>query len=343
MNILMLEADYFASALRSQGHTVITAGFSSNLDIHVSSPRLVMSIYTRLAEQGFVPDGIIVADHGNLPCFLGLETLPCPSIFYSIDTYCNPWHIPYGHAFDTVSVAQKDYVSLFTQEKIDAHWLPLFARSKDSFCTQKDFTLRDIPVSFVGTLKHKNLPEREPFLQNFKKIHPLLIKQGAFTEIFNRSCIAINVTAASEVNFRCFEAMACGSALLMENCHNGLTDLFCVGKHILPLYPRHNAVHAASVARAALAQPQVLAQIAAQGCEEVHQKHMDTHRAKELVTLLQDCIRTQKQHKRLAELQKRRRILSTAYAVLALELTTPKMKNHADFYYKIFQKLHENI
>ncbi len=346
MNILNLDALYFVPALRKQGHSVVSAGFLEACDISSPYPCSVMTLYNKLKDAGFTPDAVLTADYGNLPLFFDMEELPCPSIFYSIDTFCNPWHVPLGYAFETVLVAQKDFVPLFTQEHMDAHWMPLFAKEGIDICTHdpvRDMAQRDIPVAFVGTIKAKNLPEREPFLKMFQKLHPLILHQGAYQEIFNRAQIVLNTTAASELNFRCFEAMACGAALLMENCEHGLTDLFEVDTHLLPLYGRSDAIHARAIAKTALAAPQRLAHIALHGHDEVHKKHMDAHRARTIVNLMEELIRTQKQQERLAHLNERRRFISTAYAILGAELTAPHVRKHADFYHTLYNNLLKKI
>ncbi len=341
MNILHLEATYFVRALRNQGHTVVTSGLSETCDIPSDFPRSAMRMYTKLQEAGFIPDIVLMADQGNLPLFYDMEELPCPTLFYSIDTFCNPWHFPYGHAFDKVLVAQKDFVPLFTSEDMDAVWLPLFAKEGIDVCSHDahGFDIRDIPVAFVGTLNPKNIPQREPFLKAFQKLHPLELHQGAYQGIFNRTRIVLNNTASSELNFRCFEAMACGAALLMEHCDHGLTDLFHVGTHLLPLYERNNAIHARAIAKTALASPQHLAHIAAQGHDEVHSKHMDSHRAHTIVRMAEELIRTQKHQKRLANLGEKHRFVSTAYSILSEELTAPHVRKHAECYHTLFCKL----
>ncbi len=346
MNILNLEAPYFVPALRRQGHTVVSAGLSETCDIASPYPTSVMTLYKQLQDRGFTPDAVLTADQGNLPLFFDMEELPCPSIFYTIDTFCNPWHVPFGYAFETTLVAQKDFVQLFTQENMDARWMPLFAKEGIDVCTHdpvRDMAQRDIPVAFVGTLKAKNLPEREPFLKAFQALHPLVLHQGAYQEIFNRARIILNTTAASELNFRCFEAMACGAVLLMEQCEHGLADVFEVGTHLLPLYGRSNAVHARAVAKAALASPQNLAQIALQGHDEVHKRHMDTHRAHTIVGIMEELMHTQKHQERLADLRTRRHFVSTAYAILGEELTAPHLRKHAEFYYNIYNNLLKKI
>ncbi len=338
MNILYLGASNFVRALRAQGHTVLSAGFPESCDICVPYPISALQLYELVTQQGFVPDAVIQDDNGNLPCFPRIEALPCPSIFYSIDTFCNPWHVPYGYAFDHVLVAQKDYLPLFTQENISSSWFPLFAREGHDISSQ-DFSTRQTPVIFVGTLENPNLPHREPFLRAFQKKHPLTIQQGDYVPLYNNARIVLNATAALELNFRCFEAMACGCALLMEDCANGLSDLFTVGEHILPLYERNNALQAAIIARTSLEQADTLARIAQQGHQEVLQKHTDTHRAASLVTRLEDLLRTQAHTQRLAHLEQRRHFLSTAYAILMTELQKPALQEYAVYYQKLFNNI----
>ncbi len=146
--------------------------------------------------------------------------MPSLTIGFSIDQYCNPWHVPYSAAFDCFLVAQKDYLSLFSLDQIrrPVRWFPLFCDpGKD-----KDLGVeRDIPVSFVGTLGGRFNKEREPFLKSFKRECPLLILSGDYVPVFNRSRLVLNQSAAGECNFRMFQAMACGALLLTEDTGNG--------------------------------------------------------------------------------------------------------------------------
>ncbi len=334
MNILHLGSAHLVGALRSHGHRVISVGFWASCDICIKRPISALTLYKQLAQDGFVPDAVLMVDDGNLPCFPHIEESPYPTVYYSIDTFCNPWHYPYGHAFDHVLVAQKDYVDSFTKENISSTWTPLFANSTRDKCTQ-DFSKRNIPVIFVGTVQSKNIPDREPFLKAFQKHHPLVIEQGPYVELYNQARMVLNTTAASEVNFRCFEAMACGCALIMENCDNGLDDLFTVGEHILPHYGRNQSIQAAAVARTALKHPETLALIAKQGHDEVLKKHMDIHRATDIIQLLENLIRTKTHEQRLQNLNRRKHLLSTAYGILAMELTNT-LQDHAKFYERLY-------
>lgn len=334
MNILNFDAPFLVPALRHLGHEVYSVGANKSCDHFIDTSTPALRVFERLREAGFTPDAALFCDAGNLPIFPGLEELPCPTAFYSIDTYCNTWHMSYGHAFDTVFVAQRDHVHLFASEGIEARWLPLFARH-DQDCCRQDIHLnteRDIPVAFVGTLNPTNIPDRLPFLEDFRKRHPLLIHSGAYVEIFNRSAIVLNQTAFSELNFRCFEAMACGAALLMEHAANGLELLFTVGEDILPTYKRGDAGAAAAIAQAALSRPASLAALAKRGHDKVHANHLDIHRARHVVTVLNNLAQAHAHEARLHDLSRRRRLVAISYGMLADGLIDPALREHATYF-----------
>jgi hypothetical protein len=240
----------------------------------------------------------------------------------------------FGHAFEVVFVAQKDYVELFSQVGVSAFWLPLF------FCSARPHARdsgRDIPVVFVGNVGARNNPDRKPFLDAFGKAHSLLVASGDYVPIFNRSLIALNQTAVGEVNFRCFEAPACGAALLMEECPNGLRDIFTPGEDILPTYARGDALQAAATARAALGAPETLARLARQGRELVERRHTDVHRATDILGVMKTLLRDAPHLRRLSpeNAPRCRTLLSNAYFFLAAELVQPQHAPHRDLFHRL--------
>jgi hypothetical protein len=342
MNVLHIGSAALAQAFRGRGHQVLSAGLSG-CDLCLSHPLSAGRLLELCAARSFTPDCALWLDNGNLPFVLEIESLPCPSFFYSIDTYCNPWHIPFSHAFDHVLVAQKRHAALFPgpdwpDPRPEPEWLPLFAPDSLRPGSWDDAT-RTIPVSFVGTLRPRNIPHRERFLHQFKALHPLVIREGAYAPLFGRSRIVLNQTAVGEVNFRCFEAMACGAALLTEAGEQGLTELFTPGVHILPPYPDGDARLAANLARDWLNRPQELQRLARAGCELVQARHMARQRALRLEELFTRAIASKAQDRRLRNLPARRTFLSTAYAILAAELTDPRMREHRELYRRMFASL----
>lgn len=338
MRILILGAPFLAPALKDLGHTVYSVGWQSTCDLHISSPLSDKRLVAHLREQSFTPDALLYTDDGGLPFLLGVERLPWPSIFYSIDTFCNPWHVSYSYAFDMVCVAQKGYLPLFEGILLGAQWLPLFALQVPKLY---DFSERDIPVAFVGTLQPKNIPDRLEFLESFKARAPLVYLSGEYVPIFNRAQIVLNQTAVSEVNFRCFEAMACGAALLTEQGEHGLTDLFTPHEHILPTYTRGNALEAAVIASSYMKQPELLAALAARGAALVRTQHTAAVRARQLCDWLHTLDAQAAHHARLTLLEERKPFLAAAYAMLAAELCEPETREHRELYHRLWMELQQ--
>lgn len=331
MRILNLGGGMLVSALRKLGHEVLTVNFDPHADIVVRQPFFHLRLQRLLAAKGFIPNVLFYCDNGNLPLLLDPQNVPWPNVWYSIDTYCNPWHIPYANGFDLSFVAQKDFLALFTQEELTAQWLPLFC--PHPLANSAEEGDRDIPVAFVGTVKHSNNPDRQPFLRAFRRKQPLVMLSGDYVPIFRRACIVLNQTAFSEVNFRCFEAMACGAALLMENCANGLSELFTPGEEILPLYMRNDATDAARIAALSLAKSEKLREIAIAGQQVVLMKHTALARAATVAEVF-TCLLAQQVHTiRLAQEQERRTALVRgAFGVLATDFCGPQWDVYRNFY-----------
>lgn len=330
MNILIIGACYLSEALRRLGQNVLTASSLPYADLGLSNPQTWKGLGKKLEAINFSPSLTLFADDGNLPLLIDPENIPGPSAFFSVDTYCNPWHVPYARAFDLTYVAQKDFLPLFLEDGQDARWFPLFCRADST----PDEAPRDIPVSFVGTIGHKNNPQREPFLRKFNKYQPLEILSGDFKPIFSRSQIALNQTAFCEINFRCFEAMALGAALLMEKCDNGFEELFTPGVNILPPFTKNNAREAAKIASIYLKSPQALREIAERGRELVMANHTDLARAASLLKDAEKLFAMDKE-KRAADFPGRKASAATAFAMIASELTDDGMSVYRDFFYKV--------
>ena len=333
MRIVLLGSAILAPALRALGHSVLTLGcMGDGFDIPLRHPLSVEAFRGLLAGRNFEPDLLVMADEGNVPPVVGLESLPWPQIFFSIDTFCNPWHLPFAHAFEFTLVAQRDFLSMFTAEGHPAQWFPLFccftapAQSPEEWLAS-----RDIPVAFVGTLNPKNIPGRQPFLRAFAALHPLVCLQGNFIPVFQRARIVLNQSAAGEVNYRCLESMGCGAALLHDSRHHGFAELFAEGAQVLPVYDRLVPQAAASAARGALARPRELAELALAGRELVAARHTADARARELCELAEKLLASRAHEARLADLPRRHRLVSSAYGILAAELPD-SMAPLRDFY-----------
>lgn len=340
MRILNLDAPMLVQGFKELGHEVFCAGHQQGMDLVVDRPKSALRLFSEVCARGFIPDVVFWCDGSNLPYFLRIEELPCPTAFYSIDTYCHHWHFGFANAFDAVFVAQKDHLELFPAEAALLRWMPLFARFAPELIAWEE---RDLPVSFVGTRKHANNPDREPFLRGFRRHAPLVLYTGEYCPVFSRSCIALNQTACSEVNFRCFEAMACGAALLMEHCLHGMDELFTPGENILPLYTRNNYLQAAAIAQNALADPERLRCIAENGREHVLANHMARHRAVAIVSLMEELLRENAAQKRLRELQQRKAFIASSYAMVGHDLMGRLTPAYSEYYLSVSSSMNERI
>lgn len=330
MRIVTLHHMGFAPILRKLGHDVLTVSGSASADVRLAEPMTATKFLEILGARGFRPDLVLWYDACQPPWVFGFERLPSVVIGYSVDQYMHPWHVPYSAAFDAVLVAQKDYLPLFTDAPTGrpAQWLPLFcdpARDLDPGGT------RDIPTSFVGTLDGAANPGRKPFLDAFKAVAPLFCKQGAYAPIFGRSRIVLNQSAAGELNFRLFEAMACGAAVLTEETGNGLTELFTPGIDVLT-YPRGDAAKAAATANAALADPAALAALAVAGKRNVLANHTLVQRARRIIALAEELAAAGAPARRLAGINAVDVELRKAYAMLATDGHLPLPLEVREFY-----------
>jgi hypothetical protein len=311
-------------------------------DILLRSPVNGRGLHERLASRGFAPDIVVYMDDGNLPFVDGIEEAGVPLLFYSVDTFCNPWHVSFAHAFDVVCVAQKDYIPIFADSGHAPLWLPLFCRVATEPVTVDEWLeARDIPVSFVGTLKPRNIPDRLPFLKAFARQCPLFCRQGDFVPVFRRSRIVLNQTAALEINFRCFESMGCGAALLTDGAGHGLRELFTPGRDILPPYRRGDVASAVAGAERWLSRPRELAEIALAGLGKVTAAHTDVARAREIVALCRG-IRPDALERRRETLPVRRKHIRAAYGAIVAELP-PECEQHRAFYLHLAAKYGEVI
>lgn len=316
MRIVNLHNTAFVATFRALGHEVLSVGTDSGCDVPLSEPLSARRFTELLAARGMAPDLVFWCDGCQIPWVFGLETLPAVVIGYSVDQYMHPWHVPYSMGFDAVCVAQRDYLPLFEESPHGrpVKWLPLFcdpARDRDPGLP------RDVPVSFVGTLDGRVNSARRPFLQAFRRKVPLFMTTGDYAPIFGRSRLVLNQSAAGELNFRVFQAMACGAALLTEEVANGLDALFTAGVELLT-YRRGDPENAARVASAALAGPD-LEKVARAGREKTLSRHTVSARARTVLALTTRLAAQGAPAKRLHALSGVRRQLRKAYAMLALD------------------------
>lgn len=283
MKILILNQDWFATELRDMGHEVVVCGIADHMEVRLASTMYHIDHLLGEILNGFTPDVIVWFDNSAPLLLIGLEHCAIPMIFYSVDTqHHHELHSYLASAFDYVLIAQRDYMLHFAETDTPMEWFPLWAPRYVEASKDKKYGL-----TFVGNLNVKLNPLRVKFFEEFQKLSPIHIQQGAYWEIFPFADIVVNQTVKGDLNFRVFEAMMCGPLLLTEKTSNGLLDLFNDGEHLVT-YERGNAQSAADIANTMLGDPAVRNRIAEAGRNEILAKHTARNRAIELEKIIRN-------------------------------------------------------
>jgi hypothetical protein len=294
VNILLLNQDWFATELRTLGHTVRTCGTALHLDVVLNLP--LNHLEKVLAEDlnGFAPDIIIWLDDSAPLMLCGLEDATVPVVYYSVDSHHHhEMHGRLAAAFDHVLVAQRDYLPCFAESGTPCEWFPLWAPRYVEASQEKRYDL-----TFIGNLNRELNPARVEFFEQLQARHPIHLGHGAYWDFFPFAHIVVNQTVKGDLNFRVFEALMCGATLLTERTPNGLLDLFNDGEHLVT-YERSDADAAAAQARELLENPARMRAIAAAGRAEVLARHTPlarAHRLDQLIRTVQKRPRDPRRH-----------------------------------------------
>jgi len=252
--------------------------------IRLKSPR-VLGWDEICEEAGFIPDAVVYSDRSFPPPLLGVESYPCPTCFYVVDSHIHDWYPAYAEIFDCCAVSLKNHVQTFADTRTPGTtiWLPPYPREADG-----NRTIRERwDVSFVGTVNPETTPKRAKFLEELEALLPgvVNVETGAYQWIFANSRIVLNIAERGDLNFRVFEALACGACLLTPAIEHGQDELFESGR-CLETYENLNAEDAAAKIKMLLADPARCEALRVAGRAEIEKKHRMKHRAKQLADLL---------------------------------------------------------
>jgi len=128
-------------------------------------------------------------------------------------------------------VAQKDYIAGLTESGISADrvsWFPLWSSSNI-----RPSLLRDVDVSFRGTMSESLHPGRKQFLDAVAEHVQSDFGEGCFIDLYGRSKIVLNEAVKGDVNFRVFEGMMSGALMITPRTGNGLEELFKDGESLI--------------------------------------------------------------------------------------------------------------
>ena len=291
-------AAYIEKALRNS-HDVIT--FGPSIDDKILKEWDMESIKNRVREhdipyftadlrevlqrlpQEWVPDLFLWVETGISYPMEAIESLPCTSACYLIDTHLNlDRHIAIARAFDYVFLAQRAYIPRFRDVGIGrVFWLPL-ACDPEIHGRKTEKKLYDI--GFVGSLTD---PKRVDMLNKLGSRFTLHYERcflEKMTEVFSRSKIVFNNSIKDDLNMRVFEAMASGSLLLTDEAKgSGLTEFFQDRKHLVIYRDEKELLR---LAEYYLENDDERERIVSEGMEEVLNRHTYKHRISEMLSMI---------------------------------------------------------
>ena len=229
----------------------------------------------------FAPDLLVQQESlGPRTLIADLPALPCPKVFWSIDTHLNSfWHRYYARLFDLVCTTQKHWRTWF-QERGIPHvlWLPWYGSPR----ALAPWDQRRKGMGFVGRVTSER-PVRTWFLEWLGELGPVEQRGdlgfAPMLDFYDHSRIVPNEAIFSEVNFRLFEAASCGSAVV-NPAVPGLEDLFVPGEEVAAY--RDGAELAYWVGR--LQRDDLLARsMGLRARERISREHLPEHRARALL------------------------------------------------------------
>lgn len=250
------------------------------------SPPQVLTYDDVVRQAGFAPDVAIYSDKSGPPPLAGIERFPCLTIFYCVDSHIHAWYPDYARAFDLCAVSLRDHLPLFAAARGDdrALWLPPFPRIADR-------PVPAVPVHdmiFVGKVDQVLTPGRHAFLGELRSLLPgLCVTSGNYRELFPTGRLVLNVAEGGDLNFRVFEALACGACLVTPAVGHGQDELFIPGEHLFT-YPSMDAPAVAALARELLADEPRRRRVAQAGEALVRDRHRPEHRAQSLLDFIRD-------------------------------------------------------
>lgn len=277
---------------------------------------------------GFEPDVLVVADKSMPPFLLGVENFPCLTVFYVVDSHLHSWYPYYAQAFDLCLISLKDHLPHFLGRltKADLLWSPPYAQ--DAFRPQQPQP-KIWDCLFVGRV-NQTTPKRQKFLEALGKELPgLHVVFGDFVKLFPQARVVLNYCEHGDLNFRVFEAMGLGSALVTPRIGNGQAELFREGEEMLCFDPEQPGEALDGIQRL-LKDPPLRQRLASNALVAIDRAHRASHRAKnftakiaELIPHAQEIIaRRQAQAKMI-----RQQYLKLPYLLWAKEMADPAIKS----------------
>lgn len=268
---------------------------------------------------GFEPSVLVVGDKSIAPFVLGMENFPCLTVFYAVDTHIHSWEPYYAQGFDACLVSLRDDMAAFYGHILGEDricWSPPYAKMLD---LPQPGVEKIWDCAFIGSCNPETMPRRSSFLHNLAaKIPGLEVHHGNYRSDFPKTKVVLNQSEHGDLNFRVFEAMGCGSALVTPKIGHGLDDLFTNGVHMLE-YESDNVGDAADKINYLLQNPHIRAQMEKEAAKAIDKGHREIHRAQTFTAKMQKLV-SQGANEIIARRRKNAKVIRRQYLSLPLLL-----------------------
>jgi len=256
-----------------------------------------VSVQSVTKKSGSKFDLVIIIDAPGQYRLTGLKKLNIPRVLWSFDTPepdCFRFHNYFKNDYSHIFTVHKDLIHKFGSE---CKWLPGFCDPE----IHKKYNLPKIyDIVFIGNLNLEGInaqlySKRIELLKLLGEKFNLKVFSGIYGQemarIYSQSKIVFNKSRRDDLNFRIFEAMACGSLLITDRPRPevGLEEFFQDGKHLI-LY--NNEKDLIEKVDYYLKHEKEREEIALAGYKEVLEKHTIEHRTTQMLKIVFNNIDT---------------------------------------------------
>lgn len=230
--------------LEPRGHELRTLTISEESDFHFDARETAAQVVERISREWPV-DMLLCWLPELFPPPLEAEHCPIPTVAVFSD-----WNIYFPQLEYNMARYDRVYCDKLGAENLQLrgvrpqHFFSFY--SHNSRVHRRLNVEKDLDIVFAGSLNHAIHAERARCLEQIAALsgrYRVRICSGhvgeAYTELLNRARIVFNHAVRSEMNMRCFETLACGSLLFLEEGNIEVRD-YLKDRHEVVLYRPDN-------------------------------------------------------------------------------------------------------